>query len=207
VLTSWTDKLDKALAGGYAGTRVTGDTMWLEKKDWKDFMAYESAINEVIENQKLLVLCTYSLERCGVSEVIDVVTRHESGLVRREGDWEIIESQEQKRTSQALRQSEERYRALFDGMTEGFAVHDIICDDQGKPCDYRFLEANPSFERLTGLSRDSVLGRTVRQVIPDIDQGWIDTCGRVALTGQPVHVESYGSPPFKAVRSLYLLPG
>ena len=37
-----------------------------------------------------------------------------------------------------------------NGMTEGFALHEIICDENGEPCDYRFLEINPSFERLTG---------------------------------------------------------
>ena len=50
-----------------------------------------------------------------------------------------------------LAQSEERYRKLFGTMTEGFALHEIICDDQGRPCDYRFLQVNPAFERLTGL--------------------------------------------------------
>ena len=46
-----------------------------------------------------------------------------------------------------LAQSEERYRKLFDTMTEGFAIHEIICDDQGRPRDYRFLQVNPAFER------------------------------------------------------------
>lgn len=108
VLDSWTEKASKAIDSGYEGTRVTGDTMWLEKENWKDFMAYESAINDVIEGQKLLVLCTYSLERCGASEVIDVTTRHRSALIRREGCWEVIESQEQKKTSEALKKQMER---------------------------------------------------------------------------------------------------
>ena len=52
---------------------------------------------------------------------------------------------------EALRQREQRYRSLFNGMTEGFALHEIICDPSGKPVDYRFLDINPAFERLTGL--------------------------------------------------------
>jgi len=52
---------------------------------------------------------------------------------------------------QALRASEARYRTLFESMAEGFALHELIYNEQGRPCDYRFLEVNPSFGRLTGL--------------------------------------------------------
>ena len=56
-----------------------------------------------------------------------------------------------RRAQEALRESEKRYRNLFEAMNEGFALHEIICDDGGRPCDYRFLEVNPAFERQTGL--------------------------------------------------------
>ncbi|MGD0231863.1 MAG: PAS domain S-box protein, partial [Syntrophorhabdales bacterium] len=97
------------------------------------------------------------------------------------------------RAGQARRESEERYRTLFDAMTEGFALHEIICDEKGKPCDYRFLEINPAFERLTGLKRDDLLGKTVRDVMPETEPYWIETYGKVALTGEPVHFENFAS--------------
>jgi PAS domain S-box-containing protein len=78
-------------------------------------------------------------------------------------------------------------------MTEGFAVHEIICDDNGVPSDYRFLEVNPAFESLTRLKRENVLGRTVREVLPAEDPQWIAIYGTVALTGKPVHFEHYSS--------------
>ena len=52
-----------------------------------------------------------------------------------------------------LQSSEQRYRGLFEAMSEGFALHEIIYDADGSPADYRFLEVNPAFERLTGLKR------------------------------------------------------
>jgi PAS domain S-box-containing protein len=91
----------------------------------------------------------------------------------------------------ALRQSEERYRLLFDGMTEGFALHEIIQDESGRPCDYRFLDVNPAFERLTGLSRADLLGKRVTEVLPGNEPHWIEDYGRVALTGEPLQFTDY----------------
>jgi PAS domain S-box-containing protein len=90
-----------------------------------------------------------------------------------------------------LKASEERYRSLFTGMTEGFALHEILCDENDQPCDYRFLEINPSFERLTGLRRDDVIGKLHSQILPDDDPNWAKIYGEVALTGRPVHFENY----------------
>lgn len=98
-----------------------------------------------------------------------------------------------KRHEAALSESEQRYRSLFDSMTEGFALHEIICDDQGKPCDYRFLDVNPAFERMTGLKRSKVLGRTHNEVQPGDDPRWVAEYGAVALTGKPVRFQNYSS--------------
>jgi len=95
---------------------------------------------------------------------------------------------------QAVRESAQRYRSLFNGMTEGFALHEIICDAKGEPCDYRFLEINPAFERLTGLKREDVEGKVVSQVLPNNDPIWVEKYGEVALTGQSVHFEHYATP-------------
>jgi PAS domain S-box-containing protein len=78
-------------------------------------------------------------------------------------------------------------------MSEGFALHDIITDERGRPSDYRFLEVNPAFERLTGLKRADLVGRRVREVLPGIEPFWIETYGRVALTGEPAHLENYSA--------------
>ncbi len=92
---------------------------------------------------------------------------------------------------EALRRSEERYRSLFSNMTDGFALHEIITDAEGRPCDYRFLEVNPAFERLTGLKAAEVVGRRVLEVLPSVERRWIESYGRVAMTGEPGHFEDY----------------
>jgi signal transduction histidine kinase len=92
VTDAWHEKLNFALARGYAGVRVTGDTAWLAKKDWKDFCEYEDGLNEAVANRRLAVLCTYPLAACGAAEILDVVGTHQSAIVRRHGSWDIIET-------------------------------------------------------------------------------------------------------------------
>lgn len=89
------------------------------------------------------------------------------------------------------RRAEQNYRTLFREMLSGFALHEIICDGHGKPVDYRFLAVNPAFERMTGLKAEEILGRTVMEVLPGTESYWIETYGRVALTGEPAFFESY----------------
>jgi PAS domain S-box-containing protein len=91
----------------------------------------------------------------------------------------------------ALRQSESRYHALFDKMTEGFALHEIVCDKKGVPVDYRFLEINPAFEQLTGLKRDEIIGKLKSAVLPGDDPKWVTLYGQVALGGKPVRFDDY----------------
>jgi PAS domain S-box-containing protein len=93
----------------------------------------------------------------------------------------------------ALRKSEDRYHSLFTYMSEGFALHEIITDEQGTPSDYRFLDLNPAFEQLTGLTRGRVLNRCVREIMPGTEDFWIENYGRVALTGKSIHFENYSA--------------
>src|SRR6202521_4540790 len=92
VIAGWNQKLMRASAKGYAGVRVTGDTAWLEKKDWKDFCEYEDSLNQAIAGQRLAVLCTYPLAACGAVEILDVVRTHQFAVAKRRGTWEVIET-------------------------------------------------------------------------------------------------------------------
>ncbi|MEN9372902.1 MAG: hypothetical protein RIR79_454 [Pseudomonadota bacterium] len=89
---------------------------------------------------------------------------------------------------------ERRYEMLFNEMLDGFALHEIICNDEGKPIDYRYLALNPSFERMTGLLAANTIGRTVMEVLPDTESYWIETFGHVALSGESVAYENYAAP-------------
>jgi signal transduction histidine kinase len=92
VTAGWLEKLARASARGYAGVRVTGDTAWLQKKDWKHFCEYEEGLNDAVANQRLAVLCTYPLAGCGAMEILDVVRTHQFAVAKRHGDWDVIET-------------------------------------------------------------------------------------------------------------------
>jgi PAS domain S-box-containing protein len=91
----------------------------------------------------------------------------------------------------ALKESEKRYRSLFENMNEGFALHEIVCNEKGMPFDYRFLDVNPTFEKLTGLNRENIIGRTMQEVLPHDNPIWIERYTKMALSGEPIHFENY----------------
>ncbi|PKN17419.1 MAG: hypothetical protein CVU71_16760, partial [Deltaproteobacteria bacterium HGW-Deltaproteobacteria-6] len=90
---------------------------------------------------------------------------------------------ERKHAENQLRENEYKYRSLFTQISEGFALHEIICDDNGTPVDYRFLNINPAFEKMTNLQADDVIGKCVREIFPQTGVYRLEKYGKVALTG------------------------
>lgn len=84
-----------------------------------------------------------------------------------------------------------QYQNLFDSMLSGFAIHEMIFDEYGRPVDYRFLEVNPAFEKITGLEARNIIGKTVLEVLPDTEEEWIQKYGQITKTGNPLRFEQY----------------
>ena len=93
---------------------------------------------------------------------------------------------------QALKDSEARFRSLYNGMTEGVALHRIVRDDSGKPIDYVILDTNPAYENNTGLPRQSVVGRPASSVYGNV--AYLDEFSQVATSGQPTRFETHYDP-------------
>jgi signal transduction histidine kinase len=95
------------------------------------------------------------------------------------------------RAEDALRVSEERYRALFNSIDTGYAVVEVMFDEGQVAVDARYLEVNPAFTRQTGLV--DVEGQTLRALVPGIEELWFHAFGSVALTGLPIRLERYSA--------------
>jgi PAS domain S-box-containing protein len=127
VIGGWHERLARALARGYAGVRVTGDTAWLEKKDWRDFCEYEEGLNASIANQRLAVLCTYPLAACGAAEILDVVRTHQFAIAKRQGQWEVIETAGLKQAKEEItRLNEELEQRVVERTSQLTAVNEEL---------------------------------------------------------------------------------
>lgn len=92
VLQGWIDRKNQALARGRTGLRLTGNTFWLEAKDWDNFADYEAKVNECFRQHEIIALCSYCLHRCEPEGILDVVRNHQFAVARRQGEWEVLES-------------------------------------------------------------------------------------------------------------------
>lgn len=99
VLDGWIDKVARASARGYEGMRLAGDTLWLEKRIWKDFADYEEELDKTVAKHRIKAVCTYGLNRCQAFEVIDVVKNHGYTLIKRR-TWEVIENAQRRRAEE-----------------------------------------------------------------------------------------------------------
>ena len=101
---------------------------------------------------------------------------------------------ERARAEESLRQSEEKFRTLFETMEEGFAMCEGIRDETGKMVDYRIMLLNPAYERLTGglgLKTEDALGKRALEIAPGLEDWWFETFQKVLDTGETIHFEHY----------------
>jgi PAS domain S-box-containing protein len=103
----------------------------------------------------------------------------------------FVDITNQREITDELARSEERFRQLFGNMEQGFALHEMIYDDNGDPFDYRHIMVNKAFETLTGLKGADVIGKTIREVVPHIEDYWVKSFGEVVKTGVPGQFENY----------------
>jgi len=119
---------------------------------------------------------------------------------------------EAKRAEEALRESERRYSALFANKINGMAHCQIITDELGAPSDYRILQVNDAYQRITGVKRVDIEGRQVTEVFPDIKEyafNYIGTYGKIALEGGEIKFEEYfeATQQYLSIYAYSPLPG
>ncbi|MBC7535340.1 MAG: PAS domain S-box protein, partial [Ferruginibacter sp.] len=102
-----------------------------------------------------------------------------------ERTWAAVE---RAKAEEALSKSEEKYRSLFNSIDEGVSTIEIIFDENEKAIDFRFLESNPAMTKATGLTSE-IHGKTAKEVLPNLEEFWLETYGRVVITGEPIRFD------------------
>lgn len=156
ILNGWIEKLDQALAKGYDGLRLSGNTFWLEKEGWNDFIEYEELIDTTIENYQMMALCTYFLEKCSATNIIDVVSNHQFALVKKGEKWEQIESSRRKKEGKKALGIEQHWGYTFDAVPDLIAILDN---------EYKIVRANKAMAARFGLTPEKCTGLTCYQAV------------------------------------------
>jgi signal transduction histidine kinase len=102
VINGWYEQLNRSLNKGFDGMRVSGNEAWLDRDLWRNFIDYERSLNDSLKEHRMIVLCTYPLDKCDAHAVFDVSQVHEIALSKRKGNWEIVEVPAIKKTKSQL---------------------------------------------------------------------------------------------------------
>jgi PAS domain S-box-containing protein len=181
VLNGWISKLEQALARGYSGLRLTGNTFWLERNHWQAFTEYEAKVNNVIGKYKMLAICTYCLDKCDGTAVIDVVKNHQFALIKEEGKWDIIESTIYKQAKQALLEGEQDLNRAQAVAHTGSWRLDVRRNQ---------LLWSDETHRIFGIPRETPMTyETFLSSVHTEDREYVDRKWASALRGEPYDIE------------------
>ena len=162
----------------------------------EDSMGLETAEKLIKKSDNTpIIVCTgeYAEEKIskklfniGVKDIVCKISLNKKLLLK-----SINYSLERKDLKNRIAISESKYEALFNLMSNGFAYHKMVYDENGNPKDYIFINLNKAFEKLTGLRKEELLGKSVLEVMPETEEYWIKYYGEVAKTGNTNSFQSF----------------
>jgi DNA-binding CsgD family transcriptional regulator len=118
----WQAKLDQALKRGFDGMRVSGNAFWIKTNYWKEFTEYEHELDRSLDDQKMIVMCTYSLQESRAVDILDVARAHQCSITRRNGEWEFLATPELKLARQEIK----KLNGALDIMLKPFPGHEVL---------------------------------------------------------------------------------
>ncbi len=186
----WNDALEDAYGHPLASVDVTGE-WWLSQIHPDERAHVYASIHQVIDGTDTAWSHEYRFRRNDgtYADVLDrghVLRNTEGQAVRMIGA--MLDMSGMRKAETALRESEQRFRTILETIESAFAIVEVKFDDDDRPIDYRFVEANPAFERQAGVN---LRGKWVTEFAPDLERFWFETYGHVAKTGEPATFENY----------------
>lgn len=156
VLKGWGEKEREALKRGFSGLRVTGNISWLEKKDWRRFIDYEGEINRAINGNKIIAICTYCINECSMSEIIEVVSNHQHAIIKQENRWGVIDNSLYEDTYRLVLKKAREIENIFYNAPIGLGYIDA---------DLKLIRINPFLEQMFNIKSEEVKSRYCYDVL------------------------------------------
>ncbi len=122
IISAWRAKLSAALARGSEGLRVSGNAFWSPENYWKEFCEYEQTLDRSVADHKMIVLCTYSLQRSRAADILDVARAHQCTIARRNANWEFLETPELKQAKREI----QRLNSALDVLSKPLPAHKTL---------------------------------------------------------------------------------
>jgi PAS domain S-box-containing protein len=161
VLNGWVEKLNQALANGYDGFRLTGNTFWLEKEDWGYFVDYMEKMDDIIGKYRMIALGSYFADKYSATEIIEIVSNHQFSLIKKEGKWKRIDNFGWKKAEETAIRATKDWEHTFD------AVPDLIAIINNE---YQVVRANKAMAARLGVTPEECIGITCYRVIHGADE-------------------------------------
>ncbi|WP_055003060.1 PAS domain-containing protein [Pseudomonas coronafaciens] len=186
----WNDALEQAY-GHPLATLDTSSDWWIAQIHPDDRARIYASIHAVIDGNGTAWTDEYRFRRLDGSyaDILDrghVIRDAEGSAARMIGA--MLDMSQMRKAEMALRRSEERSRTMLETIEAAFAIIEVRFDADDSPVDYRFIEANPAFERQAGVD---LRGKWVTEFAPDLERFWFEAYGHVAKTGEPASFENY----------------
>jgi len=215
VANRFKEKLDEALARGYAGMRVNGSPAWIQTRDTKELREFEEEVDHLFPNERIIASCTYPLGGSRANFLLDVARNHQFAIARREGDWEVLETPELMQAKQEIKTlNEELEQRVIERTKELAAANERLkkeiaerkrAEDALRQSEERFaafMDNLPGYswmkdlqgryvyvnERVRGLPGYRSLGKTDAQIWPaDLAAQYRANDQQVIAAKKPLH--------------------
>ncbi len=150
---------------------------------------FNSCVKEGKSYDEEMEIITQKGKHVWVRATGKAVKNEKGKIIKVQGSFQDITDKNQ--AEEALRESEEKLQALFSAMTEMVVMHELLFDDKGMPCNYRILDCNQAFCRITKIKKETAVGQTATQVYNTDSAPYMDVYARVALSGEPDEFVTY----------------